>query len=255
MRRLFDSKGSFLIILLILSTICLISDFSLSSALAQSGDEPASDSSDKSDDDDTSDKGDQGLAEDKPDESLTKFDEKTDYSTGTEVEIEKLTDEQLQALDKRLNDIKEKVFESKSRLKLLLDQLRMGSVSLNSLSVLHTHDVGATFKLESIQYTLDGFVVYHGVSNDKVDLEKFDLTPVYEGSVLPGEHMLVVDMIFRGKGFGIFSYLKRYLFKVKSRYVFQVKEGDVVTIQVTSYDDGSFLTSLKDRLKVRFERK
>ena len=255
MGRCFGSKDSVLITLTIFLGILSLLILFDPAAMAQNEDDGEDTSSSENTEGDTEKKAGENLAEDKPDESFAEFDEQADYSTGTEVEIEKLTEEQMQALDERLGGIKEKVFESKSRLKLLLDQLRMGSVSLNSLSVLHTHDVGATFKLESLKYTLDGFVVYHGVSGDEIDLEKFESTPVYEGSLLPGEHMLVVDMIYRGKGFGIFSYLKRYLFKVKSRYIFHVKEGDVATILVTSYDDGSFLTSLKDRLKVRFERK
>jgi hypothetical protein len=61
-------------------------------------------------------------------------------------------------------------------------------------------------------------------------------------------------MVFRGKGYGIFSYLNQYLFKSKSRYSFNVQEGDVVTLKVTSFDEGSFLTPLKKRLKVKFEK-
>jgi hypothetical protein len=255
MRRCFESKDSPSIHWLILLSVLCVSVLLSPAAMAENDEDKNDASSGEKTEEETGKNDEEGLAAEKPDESFAEFDEQADYSTGTEVEIEKLTDAQMNALEERLSGIREKVFESKSRLKLLLDQLRMGSVSLNSLSMQHTHDVGATFKLESMKYTLDGFVVYHGVSSDELDLEKFEATPVYEGSLLPGEHMLVVDMIFRGKGFGIFSYLKRYLFKVKSRYVFHVQEGDVATILVTSYDDGSFLTSLKDRLKVRFERK
>ncbi len=92
------------------------------------------------------------------------------------------------------------------------------------------------------------------VSSADNDLEKLNATPVYDGSLLPGEHLLTVDMVYRGKGYGLFSYLSQYLFKVKARYVFTVKEGDVVTLKVTSYDQGAFLTSLRDRLQVRFEK-
>lgn len=172
---------------------------------------------------------------------------------GTEVEVEKLSPERLESYEKNLDQIRERIFKSKSRLMQLYEQLKLGNISIVGISVLHSHKVGSTFKLESITYTLDGFEVYGAVNDKDNSLEKLSETPVYEGSLLPGEHLLVVDMIFRGKGYGIFSYLNQYLFKVKSRYSFNVVEGDVVTLKVESFDKGSFLTPLKERLRVKFD--
>ncbi|MBZ0273634.1 hypothetical protein K8I61_16470 [bacterium] len=169
-----------------------------------------------------------------------------------DIGADKLSPEELEALEERLTALKEQMLQSKSSLKQLLEQVRMGSVSLISVSMLHTHEVGPTFELESMIYTLDGFQIYEAESTETVKLDDLKEFPVYEGSLLPGEHLLTVDMVYRGRGYGIFSYLKEYLFKVKSRYVFEVQEGEVLTLHVTSYDEGSFLTSLKDRLKVRF---
>ena len=173
-------------------------------------------------------------------------------TTETEVEVEKMSEERMGAYEEDLERLRESVLESKARLMQLYEQLKLGSVSLVGVSIAHTHEVGSTFKLESITYTLDGFEVYAAVNDDENSLEKLAATPVYEGSMLPGEHLLVVDMVFRGKGYGIFSYLNQYLFKVKSRYSFRAKDGEVLKINVTSYDEGSFLTRLKDRLKVKF---
>jgi hypothetical protein len=173
-------------------------------------------------------------------------------TTETEVEVEKMSEERMGAYEEDLERLRESVLESKARLMQLYEQLKLGSVSLVGVSIVHTHEVGSTFKLESITYTLDGFEVYGAVNDDENSLEKMAATPVYEGSLLPGEHLLVVDMVFRGKGYGIFSYLNQYLFKVKSRYSFRASDGEVLKINVTSYDEGSFLTRLKDRLKVKF---
>ncbi len=175
-------------------------------------------------------------------------------SSSTEVEIEKLSPEEMKQFEERLEAVRDRVLKSKASLKQLLDQLRMGSVSLISFSILHTHEVGATFQLETMSYTLDGYEIYTAISSADNDLEKLEASPVYDGSLLPGEHLLTVDMVYRGKGYGLFSYLSQYLFKVKARYVFTVQEGDVVTLKVTSYDQGAFLTSLRDRLQVRFEK-
>lgn len=175
-------------------------------------------------------------------------------TTQTEVKVERLNAEQMTQFEDSLVDLRERIMKSKSRLMQLREQLMLGSVSIISLSINHNHEVGGTFKLESLAYTLDGFEIYSGVSTPENDLEKLGKFPVYEGSLLPGDHLLVVDMIFRGRGYGIFSYLNQYLFKVKARYLFTVNEGDVVSLNVVSYDEGSFLTSLKDRLRVKFEK-
>jgi hypothetical protein len=171
----------------------------------------------------------------------------------TEVQVERLNPDQMRQFEDQLGDLRERIAKSKARLMQLHEQLKLGSVSIISLSILHKHDVSGAFKLESLSYTLDGFEVYSGVNTPENDLEKLEQFPVYEGGLLPGDHLLVVDLIFRGRGYGIFSYLNQYLFKVKARYMFTVNEGDVATLKVTTYDEGSFLTSLKDRLKVKFE--
>jgi len=181
--------------------------------------------------------------------------EGTEAIAEPQIEIQRLTPEEMAAFQERLGDLREQIMTSKARLMQLREQLMLGSVSIIALSIVHQHEVGGTFKLETLSYILDGFEIYAGVNSPENNLDKLEEFPVYEGSLLPGDHLLVVDMIFRGRGYGIFSYLNQYLFKVKARYLFTVNEGDVVTLNVISYDEGSFLTSLKDRLKVRFEMK
>jgi hypothetical protein len=65
---------------------------------------------------------------------------------------------------------------------------------------------------------------------------------------------LVVDLQYRGRGYGLFSYLNNYAFHVTSRYTFVVDEGQAFDLQVTAYDGGEFVSSLKERLRVKFVR-
>ena len=183
--------------------------------------------------------------------------DKADPAAGesdTEVEIEVLTPERLSAYEEDLKKLKERIAQSKARLSQLYEQLKLGSVSIVGINILHTQEVGKTFYLESITYHLDNFEIYSAVNTEDSKLTDFKEMPIYRGSLLPGEHILVVDQVYRGSGYGVFSYLNQYLFKVKSRYMLTVEEGDVVTVKVISYDEGSFLTRLKDRLKVKFIR-
>ena len=172
----------------------------------------------------------------------------------TEVTVQKLTPEQMTQFQERLEDLRDRILKSKARLLQLKEQLMLGTISIISLTIQHSQQVGATFRLQTLAYSLDGIEIYNVVTSPENKLEKLESQIIYEGSLLPGEHLLTVDMIFRGRGYGLFSYLNQYLFKVRSRYVFSVKEGDVLKINVIAYDEGSFLTSLKDRLKVKFTR-
>ena len=199
-------------------------------------------------------------AEETPDLDLTPPPEDVDtgeslYETDageTDVQVEQMNASEIAQFEEELNGLRERIMKTQARLMQLREQLLLGSVSIISLSILHSHEVGGAFKLESLSYTLDGFEIYTGVNTPESNLEELENFPIYEGSLLPGEHLLVVDMIFRGRGYGIFSYLNQYLFKVKARYLFTVEEGQAVTLRVISYDEGSFLTSLRNRLKVKF---
>jgi hypothetical protein len=75
---------------------------------------------------------------------------------------------------------------------------------------------------------------------------------VYNGSIVPGEHTLTVNLEYRGHGYGVFSYLKGYRFKVRSNYTFAVPEGRVSTVHVVGYEKGGPSTPLEERPAVRY---
>lgn len=171
----------------------------------------------------------------------------------TEVIEKKLTPAEIRNLEDRFNVLQDQIFKSRAKLKQLHDQLAVSSVSVINAKIFHTQDHSGAFKLLSLKYTLDGFELYEDVNTDG-HLTKAESLQIFEGSLLPGDHLLVVDLFYRGRGFGLFTYLNNYTFHVKSRYSLVVEEGQAFDLDVTAYDKGEFLAPLKDRLRVKFVR-
>jgi len=63
-----------------------------------------------------------------------------------------------------------------------------------------------------------------------------------------------VQMVFRGHGFGVFSYLKEYKFKAQSAYTIDAEPGKMITVKVVGYERGGLTAELKDRPTIKYEQ-
>jgi hypothetical protein len=61
-----------------------------------------------------------------------------------------------------------------------------------------------------------------------------------------------VNLEYRGHGYGIFSYLKGYRFRVRSNYSFSAPEGKAITIRVVGYEKGGPTAPLEERPAIRY---
>jgi hypothetical protein len=62
-----------------------------------------------------------------------------------------------------------------------------------------------------------------------------------------------VNLVYAGNGFGIFSYLKGYRFKIRSSYTFSAEEGKFTEIKVVGFERGGITTDLRERPTVRYD--
>ncbi|HVO21956.1 MAG TPA: dihydrolipoamide acetyltransferase [Anaeromyxobacter sp.] len=162
-------------------------------------------------------------------------------------------DIQVQALEERVSDLKEKIFRTKARLLSLQEMVIGGDVSTGAKAILvHRNEMGSSFYLESVAYALDGAPVYSKADVDG-DLEKREEFEVFDGRVTPGNHQVAVRLVYRGHGYGIFSYLEGYKFTVSNSVVFTAEPGKATTIKVVGYEKGGITAELKDRPAVRFD--
>lgn len=160
----------------------------------------------------------------------------------------------VKTMEEQVNDLKEKIFRTKARLLLLQESiLGGGSISQGSKAVLvHRNEMGGSFVLESVAYALDGAPVFTKVDVEG-DLDKKEEFEIFNGRIVPGQHQIAVKLQFRGHGFGVFSYLEGYKFKVQSSYTFDAEPGKITAIKIVAFEKGGITTDLKDRPAVRYD--
>ncbi len=162
-------------------------------------------------------------------------------------------DLKVKALEERVSDLKEKIFRTKARLMSLQEMVIGGDITTGAKAVvLHRNEMGSSFYLESAAYALDGAPVFSKVDVEG-DLEKRDEFEIFNGRVAPGEHQISVQLVYRGHGYGIFSYLEGYKFRVQSSNSFTAESGKVTTVRVVGYEKGGITAELKDRPAIRYD--
>jgi hypothetical protein len=159
----------------------------------------------------------------------------------------------VKTLEEKVVDLKEKIYRTKARLLLLQETVLGGDLSSGARAVLvHKNDMGGSFALDSVAYALDGAPILTRTDKDG-DLSKRPEFEIFNGRIVPGQHQVAVRLVYRGKGFGVFSYLEGYKFTVSSSYTFSAEPGKVTTVKVVGYEKGGLTTDLKDRPAVRYD--
>lgn len=158
----------------------------------------------------------------------------------------------LRGLEERVNDLKERIFRSKARLILLRETVLNGVISGAKAQIVHRNEMGSSFTLEQVTYALDGAPLFNKTDPDG-GLDEQEEIELFNGSIVPGNHNLSVFLLYRGNGYGVFSYLKGYTFKIKSSHAFTAEEGKLTSVRVVAYERGGFTTDLKDRPAIRYD--
>ncbi|WP_309891174.1 dihydrolipoamide acetyltransferase [Archangium sp.] len=159
----------------------------------------------------------------------------------------------VRTLEEQVVDLKEKVFRSKARLQLLQETVLGGDLSSGARAVLyHRNEMGNSFVLESVTYALDGAPIFTR-TDESQELSKREELEIFNGRIVPGQHQIAVKLVYRGHGYGVFSYLEGYRFKVQSSYTFNAEPGKATTVRVVGFEKGGLTTDLQDRPAVRYD--
>ncbi len=161
----------------------------------------------------------------------------------------------VRTMEEQVTDLKEQVFRTRARLFLLQESILGGtSVGQGAKALLvHRNEMGGAFVLESAAYALDGAPIFTRVDLGDGALGEQEEIEIFNGRILPGPHQLVVQLQFRGHGFGVFKYLEGYKFKVQSSHTFEAEPGRVAQLKIVAFEQGNFTTDLKDRPAIRYE--
>lgn len=160
---------------------------------------------------------------------------------------------ELRSVEEEVNNLKERVFRSKATLALLKELVVEGATAGSKVMIWHMNDLGKAYSMESVQYFLDGKNVFTKVDPGG-ELAAVKEMKVHEQAVPAGTHNLQVKMTLRGAGYGVFSYLKSYQFRVQSSFSFEIDDARVKVIRVIAGSRGG-TKNFVDRPVVRYEER
>jgi hypothetical protein len=160
----------------------------------------------------------------------------------------------LRDLEQRVDELKEQIRRSHTRLSLLSDTVFAGGVQGSRAEIAFQNDMSSAFRLTRALFVLDGAVQYNK-SDDTGALGEQSTIPIFQGSIPPGDHTVQVLLQFQGNGYGVFSYLRGYKFEVRSTQSFTASEGKTTNMQIIAYEKGGVTTPLEERPSVRYNVK
>ncbi len=156
----------------------------------------------------------------------------------------------LRDLEARVDELKEQIRRSHTRLSLLSETILGGGVGGARAEIVFTNELSSAFKLVRALFVLDGAVQYNKKDDGGALADQREI-PIFTGSVTPGDHTIQSLIQLRGHGYGVFSYLRGYRFEVKSSHSFTVTEGKTIRVDVTAWEKGGVTTPLEQRPAIR----
>lgn len=148
----------------------------------------------------------------------------------------------IKELETKIDDLKEKVFQSKTRIVLLRETLLSGTVGGSQAVIIHRTDLGPAFKLRQAIYSLDGTRIFSEVDNEGSLADKTSFE-VFNGTVSPGNHNLSVYLRYQGSGYGVFPYFNGYDFEMRNSCTVPGREGKIAVVTSKAISKGNVTTS------------
>jgi hypothetical protein len=179
----------------------------------------------------------------------------TPATTGSAVAMDGATyNVRLRDLEARVDELKDQIRRSHTRLALLSDTILSGGAAGSRSEVNFHNEMSSAFRLVRALFVLDGAVQYNRQDDTGALADQKDI-PIYSGSITPGDHTLSALLTFQGNGYGVFTYLRGYKFEVKSSHSFTAVEGKTLSVTATAFESGGVTTPLQDRPKIEWKEK
>lgn len=160
----------------------------------------------------------------------------------------------LRDLEQRIDELKEQIRRSHTRLSLLSDTILSGGGAGSRAVIRFSNELSSAFRVTRVLVVLDGAVQYNKTDQSGALAEQVEI-PIFNGAIPPGDHTLQVLVNLQGNGFGVFSYLRGYRFEVRSSHSFTAVEGKTINLQAVAYEKGGVTTPLEERPAVRYVEK
>ncbi len=160
----------------------------------------------------------------------------------------------LRDLQTKVDDLKEQIRRSHTRLSLLSETIMTGGASGSRAEVVFENKMTSAFRLVRALFVIDGNIQFNRADESGALGEQAEI-PIFNGSVPPGDHTVQVLLNFQGNGYGVFTYLKGYKFEVKSSHSFTSVEGKAMTLTAVALEKGGPTTPLEQRPAIEWREK
>jgi hypothetical protein len=155
----------------------------------------------------------------------------------------------MRTLEQRTQALKERAWQLKARVQMLKEQMLGGGVGAQTL-IAHANEMGSSFRLIKLIYSLDGTQVFVRTDETAESLYKTKSFDIFAGPISPGNHNLAVVATYRGHGYGVFEYLSKYTFVAKGGQAFTAGEGKIAKVACKGFEKGGPTTPLEKRAAV-----
>jgi hypothetical protein len=152
----------------------------------------------------------------------------------------------LRRLEQKTQALKERAWQLKARVQMLKEQTLGGGVGAQAL-IGHTDQMGSSFRLTKLVYTLDGTQVFARSDESGDTLYKTKAYDVFAGPIAPGNHTLQITATYRGHGYGVFEYLSKFTFTARGSASFTTGEGKTSKVDCRGYEKGGASTPMEKR--------
>ncbi len=159
------------------------------------------------------------------------------------------TSVRMRRLEQRTQALKERAWQLKARVQMLKEQVLGGGVGAQTV-IAHANEMGSSFRLTKLIYTLDGTQVFVRTDETAESLYKTKSFDIFAGPISPGNHNLAIAATYRGHGYGVFEYLTKYTFNAKGGQSFTAGEGKIAKIDCKGFEKGGPTTPLEKRAAV-----
>jgi hypothetical protein len=159
------------------------------------------------------------------------------------------TSVRMRRLEQKTQALKERAWQLKARVQMLKEQMIGGGVGAQAV-VAHNNEMGASFRLIKLIYTLDGTQVFARTDDAAESLYKTHAFDVFAGPISPGNHNVSAIATYRGHGYGVFEYLSKYTFTARGNQAFMAGEGKVSKVDCRGFEKGGPTTPLEKRAAI-----
>ncbi|MCW5834791.1 MAG: hypothetical protein KIS78_20470, partial [Labilithrix sp.] len=160
----------------------------------------------------------------------------------------------LRDLEARVDELKDQIRRSHTRLALLSDTILSGGAAGSRAEVTFKNEMSSAFRLTRALFVVDGAVQYNRQDDSGALADQKEI-PIFNGSMPPGDHTVQVILNFQGNGYGVFTYLRGYKFEVKSAHSFTAVEGKTLSLVATALEKGGVTTPLEQRPTIEWGEK